>query len=63
MARLEEIGGFTFHEVPDDVFTAFEEAIQPVEADWIARAQDEGVDDPKALLDAFREELRASNGS
>ena len=63
MAKLEEIGGFTFHEVSDEFFQSFEKAMQPVEADWIARAKEEGVEDPEALLQAFREELSSANGS
>jgi TRAP-type C4-dicarboxylate transport system substrate-binding protein len=60
-AQLEEIGGFTYHEVSDEFFNNFADAIAPVEADWIARAKEAGVEDPQALLDAFRAELSAAN--
>ncbi|QFU08761.1 C4-dicarboxylate-binding periplasmic protein precursor [Rhodobacteraceae bacterium THAF1] len=63
MADLEEIGGFTFHEVSNEFFQSFETAIQPVEAEWIERAKAEGVEDPEALLEAFRDELRSASDS
>ncbi len=62
-AQLAEIGGFTFHDVSDEMFTNFKAAIQPVEAEWIERAKAEGVEDPQALLDAFRAELEAAGAT
>ncbi len=50
----------------EDASPAFVEAVKtqlaPVEADWIARAKAEGLEDPAAALSSFREDM-AKSGS
>jgi TRAP-type transport system periplasmic protein len=61
--QLEEIGGFNFHEASDAFFAEFKDAVAPVEAAWIDRAREAGIEDPAALLEALRAELAAAGGT
>ncbi|MFP1646506.1 TRAP transporter substrate-binding protein [Pontitalea aquivivens] len=58
--KLDEIGGFTYHEPSAEFVAAFKAAMTPVDKAWADKVAATGVDNPQGILDALRAELAAS---
>ena len=55
-----ELGNLTVVEASDEFLAAFTDAIAPVEAAWVEKAKEAGLEDPAATLSNFRDRLKAA---
>lgn len=55
-----ELGNLTVVEASDAFLAAFTDAIAPVEAAWVEKAKEAGLEDPAATLSNFRDRLKAA---
>jgi TRAP-type C4-dicarboxylate transport system substrate-binding protein len=58
-AELLRNEGVTISDLPETVFPAIEVAFEPVDAAWVAKAQEAGLSDAREVLDNFRAEVKA----